>query len=114
MRGCRRESCCASSRHSCDETAGNSGFWWNRLNRLRKKEPPPFCHSERSEESLFHFLDLNRGEIPRSARNDKINDIFRRLFSLWGFDLAGTKTHRLKPALLKASILVQALFLSET
>src|SRR5271167_4865150 len=27
-----------------------------------------FCHSERSEESLFLFMALNRREIPRSAR----------------------------------------------
>jgi len=31
-----------------------------------------FCHSERSEESLFLFQRPNAGEIPRSARNDKI------------------------------------------
>ena len=31
-----------------------------------------FCHSERSEESLFRFLSLNRSEIPRFARNDKV------------------------------------------
>jgi hypothetical protein len=52
--------------------------------QVAEKEPPPFCHSERSEESLFRFLDLNHGEISRSARNDKINDFFRSLFSLWG------------------------------
>src|SRR5580700_12306503 len=34
----------------------------------------PFCHSERSEESLLLFLNSNRREIPRFARNDnKIN-----------------------------------------
>jgi hypothetical protein len=38
-----------------------------------EKMPSPFCHSERSEESLFLFLGLNRGEIPRFARNDKKN-----------------------------------------
>src|SRR5450759_3674988 len=53
----------------------------HRLNRLRKSAPP-FCHSERSEESLFLFLDLNRGEIPRSARNDKIRYFFCSLCSL--------------------------------
>jgi hypothetical protein len=48
------------------------------LNRLRKKTPT-FCHSKRSEESLFLFLGLNRGEIPRFAWNDKINYFFRNL-----------------------------------
>src|ERR1022692_2474854 len=47
-----------------------------------EKAPPPFCHSERSEESLFLFLNLNRREIPRFARNDKINYFFRSLSSL--------------------------------
>jgi hypothetical protein len=28
-----------------------------------EKAAPPFCHSERSEEALFLFLILNRGEI---------------------------------------------------
>jgi hypothetical protein len=32
-----------------------------------------FCHSERSEESLFLFMGLNRREIPRFAQNDKMN-----------------------------------------
>src|ERR1700692_2434740 len=32
-----------------------------------------FCHSERSEESLFGFPRRKEREIPRSARNDKIN-----------------------------------------
>src|SRR5579862_6704433 len=44
---------------------------------------PPFCHSERSEESLFLFLNLIRKEIPRFAQNDKINYSFRSLLSLW-------------------------------
>jgi hypothetical protein len=38
-----------------------------------------FCHSERSEESLFLFMELNRREIPRFARNDKTNYFFRSL-----------------------------------
>src|SRR5579862_5053923 len=33
---------------------------------------PPFCHSERSEESLFLFLNLIRREIPRSAQNENM------------------------------------------
>src|SRR5271169_2276857 len=49
------------------------------------KTPHAFCHSERSEESLFLFMGLNRREIPRFARNDKINYFFRSLFSLWVF-----------------------------
>src|SRR6202521_1757972 len=47
-----------------------------------EKGPPPFCHSERSEESLFLFMELNRREILRFAQNDKINYFFRSLFSL--------------------------------
>jgi hypothetical protein len=42
----------------------------------------PFCHSERSEESLFLLLALKQGEIPPFARNDKINYFFRSVFSL--------------------------------
>ena len=34
-----------------------------------------FCHSERSEESLFLFIGLNLGEILRFAQNDKV-DLF--------------------------------------
>jgi hypothetical protein len=44
-----------------------------------EKGPHSFCHSERSEESLFLFMELNRREIPRFARNDKINYFFRSL-----------------------------------
>ena len=46
------------------------------------KTPHTFCHSDRSEESLFLFMGLNLGEIPRSGQNDKIIFIFRSLFSL--------------------------------
>jgi hypothetical protein len=48
--------------------------------RPRKKGSNP-CHSERSEESLFPFMDLNRSEIPRFAQNDKEKYFFRSLFS---------------------------------
>jgi response regulator RpfG family c-di-GMP phosphodiesterase len=37
-------------------------------------------------------LDLNPGEIPRSARNNKIIDFFRSLFSLSGFRSRWTTT----------------------
>jgi len=37
------------------------------------------CHSERSEESLFPFMELNRREILRFAQNDKVNYSFRSL-----------------------------------
>ncbi len=47
------------------------------------------------------FLHLNRREIPRFARNDKIKYFFRCLFSLRGFGLIEPKIRRLKPALLK-------------
>ena len=46
---------------------------------LSEKATPNFCHSERSEESLLLFSGLNPREIPRFARNDKINYIFRIL-----------------------------------
>ena len=45
---------------------------------------PHFCHSERSEESLFLLLSLNPREILRFAQNDKINYFFRGPFSLSG------------------------------
>src|SRR5580692_6149121 len=39
-----------------------------------------FCHSERSEESLFLFAGRSPGEIPRFARNDKkLRHFFRSL-----------------------------------
>jgi hypothetical protein len=47
-------------------------------------------------------LGLNRREIPRFARNDKISYFLRSLFSLWRFVIARTKPRRLKPALPKA------------
>src|ERR1700739_396344 len=50
-----------------------------------EKGPHSFCHSERSEESLFLFMELNRREIPRFARNDKINYFFRRSLQPAGF-----------------------------
>jgi len=43
------------------------------------KKPQPFCHPERSEESLILFMGLNLREIPRSARNDKIEYFFSSL-----------------------------------
>ena len=51
------------------------------------KTPHTFCHSERSEESLFPFTGLNLGEILRSAQNDKTIYFFRSLFSLRGVSL---------------------------
>jgi hypothetical protein len=47
------------------------------------KHATNFCHSERSEESLFVFLDLNRREIPRFARNDKIDYFFHSLLRVF-------------------------------
>jgi hypothetical protein len=41
----------------------------------------PYCHSERSEESLRGFRSRAEGEIPRLARNDKISYFFRNLKS---------------------------------
>jgi len=54
---------------------------WVAASAAAEKAPPSFCHSERSEESLFLYLNLNRREIPRFARNDKINYFLRSLFS---------------------------------
>ena len=44
-----------------------------------KNNSPHFCHSEQNEESLFHFVKLNRREIPRFARNDKKHYLVRGL-----------------------------------
>src|ERR1700674_6078686 len=85
----------------------------HRLNRLRKKGPTPFCHSERSEESLFLFMELNRRESLLFAQNDKINYFFRSLFSLWGFVHAWTKPHRLKPALLTAQTVLDSVLVTK-
>jgi hypothetical protein len=43
------------------------------------KSADPFYHSERSEESLFLFLGLHRGEFPRFALHDNKNYFFRKL-----------------------------------
>ncbi len=43
-------------------------FAWS----YRMRETSLFCHSERSEESLFRFKRLRPGEILRFAQNDKI------------------------------------------
>jgi hypothetical protein len=46
------------------------------VSRKRKE----FCHSERSEESLFLFMGQNQGEILRFAQNDKtVWEVFPRL-----------------------------------
>jgi hypothetical protein len=73
----------------------------HRLQSLRKK-CPPFCHSERSEESLLLFSGLDRREIPRFARNDKINYFFRSLFSKRDLNLFERKSRKLKPVLLNS------------
>src|ERR1700688_3114510 len=53
-----------------------------------------FCHSERSEESLFLFMELNRREILRFAQNDKINYFFRSLFRNTSATKGGMKSQR--------------------
>jgi len=50
------------------------------VSQAAENGPDAFCHSERSEESLFLFMVSNSREIPRFARNDKINNFFRSLF----------------------------------
>src|SRR5258708_38941208 len=60
---------------------GNRSPGKRSLDRAAKLHAHPFCHSERSEESLFLFAGLNRRKIPRSARNDKINYFFSNLLS---------------------------------
>jgi len=54
---------------------------WVAASQSAEKTSPEFCHSERSEESLFLFMGPNRREIPRFARNDKKNYFFRSLFN---------------------------------
>jgi hypothetical protein len=49
----------------------------NLARRAAEKVAQRFCHSERSEESLFLFIGLTPGEIPCSAQNDKIIGFFR-------------------------------------
>ena len=53
-----------------------------------RKNIAPFCLSERSEESLFLFLKIKRGEIPRFGRNKKITRFFRTLFSPQALEIA--------------------------
>ena len=48
---------------------------------ILEKVPYHFCHSERSEESLFDLSPGKEREIPRFARNDKRNCILRSLKS---------------------------------
>jgi hypothetical protein len=72
-----------------------------RASEAAEKAPHAFCHSERSEESLLLFMGLNRGGIPRFARNDKIKCLFRSLFGLRVSGLARANPRRLKPAPVK-------------
>src|SRR5579863_5170352 len=83
-----------------------SDFRWDAAKTKQAKEAAEkglysFCHSERTEESLFPFMELNRREILRFARNDNVSYFFRSLFSL--SPCKGTereKPDRLKPVLL--------------
>jgi len=54
---------------------------------LRKKLAISVIPSEARNLLFFVSIWLNRREIPRFARNDRINYCFRGLFSLPGFDL---------------------------
>jgi hypothetical protein len=58
-------------------------FVWKKTNRLEqlaeKLKFLSFRGALRAEESLFLFMEFNRREIPRFARNDKINYFFRSL-----------------------------------
>src|SRR5258708_6822842 len=77
-----------------DEAAGSipvtsTNFRFHRLRekngqqvRLRAcgKGAPSFCHSERSEESLFDLSPGREGEIPSFVRNDKMGYFFRSVF----------------------------------
>src|ERR1700674_5032715 len=78
---------CASSSSIGSGRAESCGDLVAQASEATEKVPHSFCHSERSEESLFLFMELNRREIPRFAWNDKINYFFRSLFSLWGVSL---------------------------
>jgi hypothetical protein len=64
----------------------------SRTLQAAEKVPEPFCHSEGSEESYFLFLNLIPEEIPRFARNGKINDFFRSLYKF----LASSRNSRSK------------------
>ena len=71
--------------------ASSAGTLIDRMNlgfRSLRKNIAPFCLSERSEESLFLFLKIKRGEIPRFARRDKITRFFRTLFSPQALEIA--------------------------
>jgi hypothetical protein len=58
-----------------------------------------FCHSERSEESLFDLSPRKEGEIPRFARNDKKGGhFFRKLSSLSGFFVHGSEPRQAEVA----------------
>ncbi len=63
---------------------------------------PIFCHTERSEESLFDLSPRKEGERDSSLRSEgqKV-EFFRGLFSLRSLNyfLRSRKPHRLKPVL---------------
>jgi hypothetical protein len=69
-----------------------------RLKRLHKKGPTSFAIPSEARNLSFIFIGLNRREIPRFARNDKINNSFRSLKS--GIDCKSF-TARLKPCTTK-------------
>jgi hypothetical protein len=50
--------------------------------------------SFRAKRGISLFLGLNRREIPRFARNDKINSLFRSLFSRWVLIFAQVESSR--------------------
>jgi hypothetical protein len=72
---------------------------WHTLYRLRKKPLQNFViPSDARNLSFFSWHEIE--EIPRFARNDKINYFFRSLFSLWAF---GTRDRKVKPTQAEAS-----------
>src|SRR5579863_878484 len=71
----------AMKTHRLNSQCGNSISNRPAAKQAAEKGPHSFCHSERSEESLFLFMGLYRREIPRFARNEKINYFFRSLKS---------------------------------
>jgi hypothetical protein len=94
---------CAPAEPASASPAGAHGAAQTRGSTMEKQRTAntllTVCLTERdNRKSLFLFMESNRREIPRFARNDKINYFFRSLFSLWVLVLARTNPRRLKPA----------------
>src|ERR1700685_1308586 len=95
----------SSARIPFRASASDSGPSLRQASLTTEKIAPPFCHSERSEESLLGLRARKAREIPRSARNDKI----KLLFLLHGFGKNRDRTEMIHRPVREHSLAVDKL-----